>query len=263
VYRFQPVVLRVDETFPVSTANAVREQLKDMRLISFNGQPELLFTSGEKTDALIIASNGYVFDYIKKEDSGDLRQKVIRYCQSKSLRNLQIKDADLPVDIKLIPYLYGNYNLKNISSRTKYGRLVLNVADSIKILISNQGSNPVYVNILDIQPDGVVNAVLPYMKQNRPPSDAKILPGSSIAIEHVRISNPCGTEVLKIFVSKMEINMEPLVLAKGDSMRGDLSFLEQLLQDTYKSVTRGPATTRLRTANGSAFNVIFEITAKQ
>jgi hypothetical protein len=265
VYELNPIGIKVDETFPDSRIDQVKETLKNLPLIRFSGQPELIILPGEKNDSLIIALSGYLFDTLKLSGdySNSLRMTLLRYCQYKFLQELEIKDPTLKIEIDFVPILKGVPDLKNTDTYIKNGRVVLNEGDSFAIRIVNKSSRAVYVNAVDIQPDGIINAVLPRKSNNILPSGLRIPAGASGVYKPFVIAKPYGTEILKIFVSRTEIDMEGIANTRGRISRGNFSFLEQLFQDSYQIGTRGLATNHLKNTNGSVFNFIFDITPKE
>ena len=53
--------------------------------------------------------------------------------------------------------------------------------------------------------------------------------------------------------------MEDIATTRGESTRGNFTVLEKLVKKSYEAGTRGTQTNNIGNADGSCFNVPFEI----
>ena len=190
------------------------------------------------------------------------------------MKNLELSDPKYKVVFEFIPVRYielpdGSSKITDtltIGDITVDGVVVIDTEKPIGIIIkvSNIGENDAYYSIIDIQPDGRINGILPAedkdMKQS--PEDFKIKAGQSFIApgSFVRFYPPVGLEVFKLFASKEPIDFTP-VLTKKTKTRSYTSQLENLFADGYKSATRGGVTNKVRSSSmeSSTTDVGFEI----
>jgi len=186
------------------------------------------------------------------------------YSKYKFLKELDLKSNDANVEVIILPIKNGKVDsLKFKSSISGYD---FHNNDSIWIAAKNNGKKDAYINILDMQPDGAINALFPKKKDNILANELKIRPGEyHVFSDHgIAVSPPYGVEVLKVFVSTEEIDMESLATmvqtgTRGITSRGNLSAMEKLVKESNGIATRGLSTINSETSEGSAYNLIFNI----
>jgi hypothetical protein len=134
--------------------------------------------------------------------------------------------------------------------------------DQFLIEVINTGNRSAFFNIIDIQPDGYINPVVP--EPGKDGKEYQIKKGQTYIIPDVLLDGfyePYGTEVFKVFASKDPINLSPIINTKGVGTRGSASPLEAILQDTYQN-TRGPkvkVSSMPAESSGSTYEYIFRI----
>lgn len=244
--------------FSQQEEDMIKSCLSNLPLVKFNITPELTITKGISRDSIKIASNNYFFNSVT--DTAELKEKIEQYIQYKFLKNLNIADESAQLEIRLIPFINGkadtsqwNDSLAKTSSFRNGQQFVL--------WVKNTGSDDVYLNILDMQPDGIINRVLPNKAKNIYPVDLKIAAGSERLFSNypIKVSPPYGTEIFKVFASKQQIDMEDIATTRGEGTRGTFTVLENLVRKSYGAGTRGVDTDNIGNADGSCFNLMFEI----
>lgn len=252
----------------------LEQLIADIPNISISEQPDLWLVKGAEKDSILIASNAACFASVPELLSNPtvLKEQLRRYGQYQFLLGLQEQMIDQKVVVNLLPVVNGQIDTSILSKKTINGILEFEEADQVTLSIHNQGKKPVYVNILDLQPDGIINAILPYKnapdgKRNYMPQDLRIMPGQAYIFEPkdfiIKLSKPYGTEVFKVFVSEKEIDLEPMATKKFQSgntiqKRGDLTQIENLLIDSYQPIIkRGGGS-----ADGSITDLLFRIKPK-
>ena len=274
VYKVEPIRIGIATTktkgvpvFSEPEIAAIKENLKDLPLLKFEGDPELLIVKGQNEDSIKIASNGYLFKTVKNISSSaeELKGQVQNYAQYKLLRGLEIKDPGANVEIRFVPVINGKADTSMINSKIKNGVYEFNEGDKFVLWVKNNGYMAVYFNILDIQPDGVINPVLPFRNKNIYKEDLKIDRKSERLFTdyEITIAPPYGTEIFKVFVSKQEIDMEGIATTHGAETRGNFTVLEKLVKRSFGVATRGTETENLGNANGSTYNVLFQIRPRE
>lgn len=273
VFKINPITLQVETgkvrggeqpaVFEEADVLRIKNGLKDMPLASFKGAPELILVKGEGVDSLKIVSNGFVYNTVSQTDITELKDAIQNYAQYKLLQN-EIKNPDIKFEVKLVPIINGKADTANIDSKMVNGILEFTDSDSIAIWVSNQSSRAVYFNILDMQPDGVINPVAPNARNSIYSRDLKVDRGVSGFIlkdYFLTISPPYGMEVFKVFVSFDEINMEMITTTRGANARGNLNSFESLVKKSF-GATRG-ANGNVKASEGATFNIPFRIVEKK
>ncbi len=271
VYNIKPLVIKIGtDTGDGTSINfsdpemaAIKSIIKEIPVASTDGSPDLLLVKGIAIDSFKIASNGYLFSTVKATDKKDLLTQLKRYVQYSFLQQLQITDRTSKLEIRLVPFINGKADTSKDNQKLVNGIYEFNVNDSLLVWVKNNGEKAVYFNILDLQPDGVINPILPNTRLQPPiyPSDLKVEAGQEILFDKYKISiaPPYGMELFKIFVSETEINMEVIAVSAGLKSRGDFTVLEKLVNNSYTIATRGAKVENSGKAEGSTFNLLFRI----
>lgn len=276
VFKEQPITINVkyfiaknrgDGSLEYTPAeiNSIKSNVARLPLVKFDDHPELLIIKGPGADTIKIASNGYKFSTIKSavKDSSALIAELQRYAQYKFLQSLEIKDPNIQVEVKLVPVINGVADTNNISQHFVNGLYQFQEDDVMVLWVKNKGRDNVYVNILDMQPDGLINPILPYKEKSIYPPDLKLKAGEQHLFDQflITLSPPFGTELFKVFASRQEIDVEDIASTKGEGMRGNLSVLEGLVKHSYGM--RGAPLTNISKPDGATFNLLFTISPKK
>lgn len=254
--------------------NRIREELTGLSLITQDEiNPELVISESAKKILIKTAADDLVFEEILSNDPACIEQTTLavkRYAQSKFIKDLRLDDPEYRVEIRFVPVTakYENGKIKVLDTLEFSVYLkddavpVFTEKDQFIIEVTNTGNRSAYFNIIDIQPDGYINPVVP-----APGKDGKeyiIKKGQTYIVPDVLLDGfyqPYGTEVFKVFASKEPINLSPIINSKGVGTRGSSNPLEAILQDTYQN-TRGPkvkVSSMPSESSGSTFEFIFRI----
>jgi hypothetical protein len=248
---------------------AIKQALKDLPLISFKGSPELSITKGITEDSLKIVSNGYLFTTIKNTAShpDELKEKIQRYVQYKFLQGLEVVDRNANVEVKLVPVLNGRADTAAISSKVINGTYTFNEGDRLVLWVKNTGKVPVYFNVLDMQPDGILNPLMPNKQKKIFPGDLKIDAGMSRLLTPytITVSPPYGTEIFKIFASRKDIDMENVIATGREGTRGTATApaLESIIKKLYDAGRGQREVISVSNTDGSIYSLLFEISKKE
>jgi hypothetical protein len=261
VYKTPPLGISIRSgtgSFTIAEAALIRQTLARIPGVVFSAKPELEIVKGESGDSVIIVQSGLVFGIVKAADGTALRQEVTRYMQYTYLKGIRLQDGAATVSVRLIPLIRDQVDSAALLS--KESAYTFKNGAKFRLLITNTGNQDVYVNVLDLQPDGVINAILPNTHKNIAPEEL-LFPAHSVILFHnpVKISPPYGKEVLKIFVSAEQIDMEALVSNHGAlGAKGNFGFIEKLVADSFTGRTRGVGQ-EMSGVNGSVYNLDFDI----
>jgi hypothetical protein len=263
--------------FSTVEETAIRSGLHDFPAAAFNDHADVWIVKGRGEDSIKVASNGYLFSLVSNavSNSSSLKEKIRQYAQYQLLQAMKTKEEGISVEVKLIPVIDGKADTAFIAQKMVNGMYEFSDGDVVTLSIRNTGKRPVYVNILDLQPDGIINAILP--KKNigagqKPvePHDLLFSPGQEFVFKpadfRINLSGPFGTEIFKVFASRTEIDLETIATTRGEGTRGNLSALELMVRDSYRDIkTRGGsvATTRTGNANGTTSEILFRIKPKE
>lgn len=281
VYGNNKIKLSVD-SLPEAESKAVREALKDFQLTEITAACDLFIGKSESGSgwALRYANTGSVFaDDIDISNAEAIKELMKRYDRFRYLSNLKFTESGLSAKVELV-FLddKGNIDQAKIKSRTQFGRLELKEDDEVYLKIINTGNKKFYVNIVDIQPDGKINPIIPNKKltdvNNNPApirwEDCVVNKGDSLFFKNlsIKIAPPYGEEVFKVFLSADPLDLEDILTTNDDSnsrSRGVLNNLAKIFKESQVNTTgtRG-GEGKINTAqNGTIFGVNFAIVPNQ
>lgn len=273
VFNVKPIVVafapksRGTASYTTAETDKIAAALKKLPLVALVGTPDLLIEKGDNEDIIKVASNGYVFSTLPTAaDTLTLKKTIGRYAQYQFLQKLIVRDSTIMAQVKLVPIVNGKPDEKFMAAKFEERPYEFKDGDSVMLWVRNPGKKAVYVNILDMQPDGKVNTFLPNSAQEIYPGDLKIAAGETRTFPNyvIVMGEPYGTEVLKIFVTTKEINLEGLATPaeKGTAKRGALGALEALVDQSSTTATRGPKVVSVKETDGSVYNLLFRIKEK-
>ena len=244
--------------FSPSEAETIKKEISALPLVKFSKTPELVLSKGNGQDSLKLAASGYLFSLV---DPSTLKEAITRYCQYTFLKTVEVNDKDANASIQLLPWVNGKIDTsQNMIGQTANA---FSVGDKMVLMVRNPGTKPIYINILDLQPDGKINSILPNRSIRNPiyPDDLKIEPESERIFSNyiLTVTPPTGTEVFKVFVSTQVLDLEEIAQSRGGTTRGSLSMFESLVKKSYGLQTRGMEIDNAGVGNGAAFNLVFQI----
>lgn len=271
------------DSLNATEGNALRDALKDFQLVELTASCELYMGRSESgmNWALRYANTGSVFaDDLNPADTESIKEALKRYDRFRYLGNLKFTEQGLSAKVELL-FLdeKGNIDQAMIKSRTKFGRLELKENDLVYLKIINTGNKKFYVNVVDIQPDGKINPIIPNknlkdINENPAPirsEDCTVNRGDSLFFKNlsIRIAPPYGDEIFKVFLSSDPLDLEDILTENNDAAsrnsRGVLNNLAKIFKDSQvtPSGTRG-GEGKINTAqNGTIFGLNFAIVPNQ
>jgi metacaspase-1 len=266
----------------INTGNNTMNQTIENSLKGF-GLVELV---NEKPDFIIKSSDVDGVDLMRNSDrslfaeqvstefeSEEIKEKLTNYARGKYFKDLELKYSSINVTFELIPITLedpespgDDYKIKDtltLEQASKNGVLVVSEHVGAHIKVTNHGNSPVYFSIIDIQPDGVINGIIPDPDpESGHQTDQFRIPAktSYIIPDHrVTFSDPFGTEVFKLFASRKPIDFRPILTGLGRT-RSEMSDLEMLFSDSYETATRGAKSGGVsNNMEASTYSVSFQI----
>jgi metacaspase-1 len=273
VFRVDPVRINIataERPVNIGFTNAeitkIKNGLKDFALVQFSEvSPELLLVKGNDEDSIKIPSTNYLFTTLKNSSNNidSLQERLQRYAQYKFLRAIELKDPEVNMDVRLTPIINGKADITKIGTKMINSRYEYFEDDTLVLWIKNTGKKAAYINILDLQPDGKINPILPFKAERIYSYDLNIKADSAYLLSNYKIAlvPPCGTEIFKIFISTKEIDLEDIADTKGATTKGNLDQWEKLLSKSY-TLKRGGVPSSNNT-NGTTLNIPFIIKPKR
>jgi hypothetical protein len=258
----QPIKDFATSFFTAEEVQHTKAKLKDEPLVEFNAKPELVLRKGGSEDDLVITSSGHVFRSFKnREDySTDLKDAIKGFAQYKVLLQ-DIKSDKFKIQVKLAPVVNEKADTVSFSANNLRGGVMeFKPGETVRVWVRNDCDFPVYINILDLLPNGKIQPYLPYRDLSIYPEDLQIAAHTSRLFENpIEVTEPYGTEVFKVFVSRDKIDMEQIATSKGSGSRGNLNSLESLFKDTYSKSRGEPKAVK---SDGMTLSVPFNVVKK-
>lgn len=271
------------DSLNATEGKALQEALKDFQLVELTASCELYMGRSESGMgwALRYANTGSVFaDDLDLTDTESIKEALKRYDRFRYLGNLKFSEQGLSAKVELV-FLdeKGNIDQAKTKSRTKFGRLELKEDDEVYLKIINTGNKKLFVNVVDIQPDGKINPIIPNKKltdiNNNPApirwEDCSVNRGDSLFFKNlsIRIAPPYGDEIFKVFLSSDPLDLEDILTDNNDAAsrnsRGVLNNLAKIFKESQVNAagTRG-GEGKINTAqNGTIFGLNFTIVPNQ
>jgi len=277
VFNIEPVRLKIisqnSSAHPHQTVNNyfTAEEVKKIKagLIDLPGviiadeNPDLILEKGEGIyDELWIASNGYGFRKLSAGNISELKTALQSFIQYRFLRN-DIYNPNILFDFKLVPVVNGLPDTSLLKIIDSTGIPEFYAGDTVALWIKNKGDVPLYFNVLDLQPDGIVNCVLPSSKNKIFKDDLYIKEGESLLNFknfRIKLSPPYGLEIFKVIISTEPLDLERAATQKG-AIKRNLHPFENLINQSYEG-SRGESQV-LTLEDGGTISYLFKISARQ
>lgn len=278
-YGSTPVTLILD-SLDAGNAKKVKDALKELTNVNYIATGELYFVPSDSRNgyALRYANSGAIFDdNIDLNNATAVKNLMKRYARYRYLRDLRVSEDELNVDIRLV-FLDSKKNVdeKKTADRIKLGVLELQEGDTVYLKIKNTGTKRAYINVVDMQPDGLINPIMP----NRKLKDQKGLPrpltpdqcvvnaGDSVLNRDmmITIAPPYGEEIFKVFLSTSQLDLEELLAGNSDEnskSRGILNNLAKTFKNSNTVTSRGAGTSSVGGNDGTIFGLNFTIKRKE
>jgi hypothetical protein len=183
----------------------------------------------------------------------DVMATLNNYAQGKIIANLDFYDETYDVVMELIPVKAdiledGSFEILEYlepASILQNEIPSFSTSNTAVIKVTNYGTKKAYFNVIDIQPDGFINPVIPTIND----SDGReyFLEAGEMAVLKntlVMFGPPYGNEVFKLISTDQSFNLSATIEQHGNSARGEVSnIFESALQigQTGKN-TRGAST---------------------
>ncbi len=266
--------LKVDVRNINDSQKKIQDAFKDFGLVEFSKACDIyLDTLGSTRNwALKYPTTAAVFDGgFTLEKTDDIKNALKRFARYRYLQGLDFTEEGLEAEVSLV-FLKADGQIDNakINSRTVNGRLELIDGDVVHLKIINKGGKKLFINIVDIQPDGKINPILPKKSEDIFPDDCEIAGHDTVLLKDYKITIglPEGEEIFKVFLSKDKLDLEDILTKRDDrasrGVGGALNNMAKVFAESDGDAisTRGATGTVNTNQNGSIFNLNFTIKSK-
>ena len=191
---------------------------------------------------------------LKQNLADSFQEKIANYALARYLKNLSLTNSDYEVSFEIVPVkciancddkqksVWADDDTNKKSSGS--GNIIFKDGDKFRFNIINKTNTRLYYTIIDIQPDNIVNVMLPGVGQSA--EDYIIKPDQEkfALAKRFTIRPPYGTDVFKIIASTTPLDLRSAFTSKGDlkQTRGNpLSPFEKAINARLKKgvQTRG------------------------
>lgn len=282
-YGNKKINLKVNNNIPGAAAK-VQSAFKDFPLVELNSNGGLFLDTLGSKDKWIYryAASGVPFgsETFSLSDTATMKETLKKYDRFQYLQNLKFTEQGLSAKVELV-FLDANQNIDvaKMASRTKLTGIELKEGDEVYLKITNTGDKKFYINIVDIQPDGKINPMLPNKnlkdKDDYPApikaEDCMVNKGDSLLLKSLTITiyPPYGEETLKVFLSGEKLDLEDILTDDANDTKsrgpgGVLNNMAKIFKSSKVSSngTRGGGGSVNTAQNGTIYSVGFNIVPK-
>ena len=258
----QKIKVSIDPEMDPALKNALNKEISNSSFAELTTDaPEITLNYGRTRGAKVISVSNAMYNKelhkISNVDEAALESDVMstlnNFAQGKIIKDLDFSDDRFNIVMELLPveadiYDDGTFEITEYLDKDKF---VVNevpgfTAENMAVIkVTNNGTKKAFFNIIDIQPDGFINPIIPTVND----SDGReyyLEPGESAILKNtiVMFGPPYGNEVFKVIATDKPFNLSATIMQHGSSSRGDSSnIFESALGIGNSGVnTRGAAT---------------------
>lgn len=247
---------------------SISNRLSSSALIVMNDSPDFVIRQSagniDRVD-LYRFDDGVLFQ--SNVEADELVDALANFAQGRFIKSVDLSDPDVDMSFEFVPvHLYRGMvdTSEKIDIKTFYRNGVLEVTedDVVLIKVTNHGRKRAYYSIIDIQPDGVINPIIPDPEVGEDINELYIEPGDShlIMTKFVEFGPPYGTEVFKLIAATEAIDFSPIITSRGEpEEKKEMSPFEEMFAESYSMGTRGGKVGKLSASDMSTFTLTFEI----
>lgn len=239
-------------------------------------QADLLVIADEqaKGKLQIVAADGTVvvggLDPAGSTFAATVGERVKGYGRGRYLKGLELHDETVDVTIELVPakHTYDDFDGSCTGSspvdaspyQTAGHGWTFQPGDGYLIKFKNNGDQRAYVAVLDLMPDGTIEALYP--QRGYKGNENYLEPGAEFLVKDLcfEVTEPYGTEMLKLFATRERVDFEPILTPGATRGAGGGPF-EALMVDTMSGTRSAPRPVPKGT--GSTYSLMIEVVEKR
>ncbi len=232
--------IQLDAKHPI--AKALRERIAVMPMLQEDNKTADLHVVQNGETVQLVSGNLVIAEADAHTRTEVATERMIRKIQSWAqvsyLRGLEVVNGKLKLNLEIVPVDLDRKTMQirgeiPITDKTdSFGNLRFKRGDVFRIRVSNPGHYPVYFTILDLSPDNSFVILAPNVRET--PEEFYIKPGQTIELKtNFELEPPYGTELLKLIVTDVPIDLRPIVQTRGVNTKSNSNPLERLFAQTY------------------------------
>ncbi|MDD2634046.1 MAG: caspase family protein [Bacteroidales bacterium] len=277
----QKIKISVDSKMDKDLKESLQNDISNLSFAEINNEsPEISLKYAKTRGAKIITIKNAIYNQnlhkIANSDTKTLNTEVIstlnNYAQGKIIKSLDFYNEKYDVVMELIPVKArinedGSFDILEYpdpNSILENNIPVFSPNIMALIKVTNCGTKKAYFNIIDIQPDGFINPVIP-TPNDFDGREYNLDPGKTAILKNtlVLFGPPYGNETFKLIATDKAFNLSATILQHGSSTRGNTSNIFESALQIGKSGTntRGASTVSAKTKDNHicTFEYTFKI----
>ncbi|MDD3686982.1 MAG: caspase family protein [Bacteroidales bacterium] len=258
----QKIKVAIDPKMDADVKSSLQTEIEKSSFAELNNEnPEITLnyskTRGAKTISVTNAAYNQELHKISNTDNQALNEDIIstlnNFAQGKIIKDLDYYNERYDVVMELIP-VKARINDDGTFDILEYPEPSTILVNDVPVFspdvmalikVTNYGTKKAYFNIIDIQPDGFINPVIPTV-HDLDGREYVLDPGESAVLKNtlVMFGPPFGNEIFKLIATDKPFNLSATILQHGNSTRGDGSnvFESALQVGKTGTNTRGAST---------------------
>lgn len=258
----QKIKVAIDPKMDADVKSSLQTEIESSSFAEINNEnPEITLnyskTRGAKTISVTNSAYNQELHKISNTDNQALNEDIIstlnNFAQGKIIKDLDYYNERYDVVMELIPVKArinddGTFDILEYPdpSTVLVNDVPVFSPDVMALIkVTNYGTKKAYFNIIDIQPDGFINPVIPTV-HDLDGREYVLDPGESAVLKNtlVMFGPPFGNEIFKLIATDKPFNLSATILQHGNSTRGDVSnvFESALQVGKTGTNTRGAST---------------------
>ncbi|MCC7297131.1 MAG: hypothetical protein IT244_02260, partial [Bacteroidia bacterium] len=248
----------------------IKDNISKLEFINWNDkEADLVVDYCNNNYALYLPDGRRPFDSVPNFET--LNKQLAEYMQGKMMINANFSDPNLNVDVTFsIQHMNGRDNdgmplLADVDMAKKMinGNYELEVDDVVFMTITNSGMKDAYINILEINPAGKVEVVVPNYALNEQPADYLIPAGATRDITDFarRFTGPYfGKYTFKIFITEVPVSFRHIFNTRGAGGTEEQEHpAAKLFSYSYKTTRGEPLYVKKASGGGTTKEYIFRM----
>ncbi len=217
--------------------------LSEQHIVESNTNADLYITSENDVLTLKDKFGNLIFQKPFRDSRLDrytfqIKKVLTNYMQGAYIRKFDSNNNNFKIELKLVEVDCQN----NDTVIRVVDNQEVQIGDCIKLQVKNTGTQAAYFSVLDIQPDNVINLIIPAMNLGYTAAEYYLEPGQEFTTHYpIEIAEPAGNEQLKLIATNEPLDLSSIMSTRGSLTRGEEHAhpFEKILAATYLNDTRG------------------------
>jgi len=208
--------------------NDIKNNVQKLEFIAFRDKlPDVIIDSKAGKYFLTLLDGRKPFEEMDSYEA--LNNQLNAFMQGKIMSEVNFKDPDIQVELSFIPSHFDGWDGDvplitdvNMESRLNNGVMELIDNDVMSVKLKNTGMYDVYINMLEIAPNGKVYVCLPDFENATAPKEILLPAGKEYIVPNYYRSlgvGPgnidCGKYIYKLFATRESISFSGIFLTRG------------------------------------------------